>query len=76
MRLHIWTDEDPPPVMNITDEFVQVLDYPFWVGYEVGDQIQYMTAIGTLVYFVTDVQPEIDLGGLGSEMRRVTIEAG
>jgi hypothetical protein len=76
MRLHIWTDEDPPPVMNITDEFVQVLDYPFWVGYEVGDQIQYMTAIGTLVYFVTDVQPEIDLGGLGTEMRRVTIEAG
>jgi hypothetical protein len=75
MRLHIWTDEDPPPVMNITDEFVQVLDYPFWVGYEVGDQIQYMTAIGTLVYFVTDVQPEIDLGGLGTEMRRVTIEA-
>lgn len=75
MRLHLWTDEDPPPVINISDDFVQVLDYPFWVGYEVGDQIQYMTCIGTLVYFVTDVQPEIDIGGAGTEMRRVTLEA-
>jgi hypothetical protein len=75
MRLHVWTDDDPPPVINLTDDYVQILDYPFWVGYEVGDQIQYMTEVGTNVYFVTDVQPEIDIGGLGTEMRRVTLEA-
>jgi hypothetical protein len=74
MRLHIW-DDDHPPVINITDDVVQIMDYPFWVGYEIGDQIQYLTAAGTSVYFVVDVQPEIDLGGLGTEMRRVTLEA-
>jgi hypothetical protein len=77
MRLHIWNDDDahPPAVINITDDYIQVLDYPFWVGYEVGDQVQYLTEAGTSVYFVVDVQPETDIGGLGTEMRRVTLEA-
>jgi hypothetical protein len=75
MRLHIWDDDNTPPVIVLDDDYVQILDYPFWVGYEVGDQIQYMTEVGTNVYFVTDVQPELDIGGLGTEMRRVTVRA-
>lgn len=58
MRLHIWTDDDLPPVHILEDETIQVFDYPSLIGLEVGDQIQYLTDAGTSVYFVVDVQPE------------------
>lgn len=75
MRLHIWTDDEMPPVIVIDDECVQVIDYPFWKAYEIGDQIQYQTEVGTSVYFVIDVQQEHDLYEMPgtSEMRRVTV---
>jgi hypothetical protein len=56
MRLHIWDDDNPPTVhMDADDQYVKLLDLPHWVGYEVGDQVQYVTELGTEVYLVVAV---------------------
>jgi hypothetical protein len=63
MRLHIW-EYDKPAIMGEyvihPDCTATIIDYPHWDAYEVGDQIQFITDLGTTVYFVTDVVPEWD----------------
>jgi hypothetical protein len=72
MRLHIWEDDNLPPTIIQDDGSITLIDYPHWVAFEVGDQIQYITAIGTTVFFVVEVIPEWD----GErEMHIVNIEA-
>jgi hypothetical protein len=71
IRLHIWDDETVPDSVILDDGNPIILDYAHKIGFEVGDQIQYLTAIGTSVYFVIDVEPVWD----GErEMRIVTIK--
>jgi hypothetical protein len=62
MRLHIWDDDNPPTVhMDVFGDYIQLYDFPHWVGYEIGDQIQYVTELGTEVYFVMDVKSGYEL---------------
>lgn len=59
MRLHIWNEDYPPTVhFDEEDEYIKLLDYPHWVGYEVGDQVQFLTGHRTIVFFVIEVEPE------------------
>lgn len=74
MKTVYWDDDNIPPIIVLPDERVQVFDYPYWDGFEVGDQIVYMTEIGPSCYRVVDVQPEHDIDPDFQEMRRVTIE--
>jgi hypothetical protein len=59
MRLHI-VDVKDIPYQRLPDGDNTIIDYPHWVGYEAGDQIQIVTPLGTAVYFVEDVVPEWD----------------
>lgn len=74
MQIVWWDDDNVPPLMVLPDETVQVFDYPQWYGFEVGDEIVYLTEIGPSVYRVVDVQPEYDLDPDLDEMTRVTIQ--
>jgi hypothetical protein len=69
MRLYILdVTEVPHKVLPSGD--TTIIDYPHLYGFEVGDQIQFLTGIGTAVYLVTEVVPEWD----GErEMRLVSI---
>lgn len=58
MRLHIWQDDKPPRIISEGDiKFLSFIDYPHWNAFEIGDQIQYLTDLGTAIYFVVDVEP-------------------
>lgn len=59
MRLHIWSYDKPPNFIRTECEFT-IVDYPHWNAFEIGDQIQFLTDIGTAVYFVSDVEPTWD----------------
>jgi hypothetical protein len=71
MRLHIWSDDKPPRFIRPDDCDLTIIDYPHWNGFEVGDQIQFLTDLGTSVYFVIDIEPTWD--GM-REMRIVTLQ--
>jgi hypothetical protein len=78
MRLHVWDDDNVPTVHFDKYEGegeIQLLDFPWWVGYEVGDQVQHVTEIGTSVYQVVDVEPEYAEYNSPPQARRVTLRA-
>lgn len=75
MKLVQWDDNSVPPVQVLENGDTMVVDCKYWYDLEIGDQIQYLTEIGTSCYFVVDKQPNMPGEGFGEGVYNVTIRA-
>lgn len=70
MKIHVWEDADTMPINILENGDVMFYDLPELWNFEVGDQIQYRTRIGTSVYFVVEVTPA-NLPNYPERMRKI-----
>lgn len=75
MKLIEWDDDLVPPINVLPNGDGVVADCKYWWNLDVGDQIQYLTELGTSCYFVIDKQPATTDSNLGEGVYNVVIRA-
>jgi hypothetical protein len=75
MKIVQIDDSDCPPVDVLPNGDGTFVDCKYWLNLDVGDQVQYLSEVGTSCYFVVDKQPTTTDGGFTEGVYQIVLRA-